>query len=331
MEDLEGVDPGFWKAKRVFVTGANGIVGSWVVKALLKRSAEIVALIYKDQLDSELTRSRDIDKVTTVAGELQDISRLATILAEYRIDTVFHIGAQAIVATAYEQPLQTFEANIRGTYNVLEACRFHGQHVKRIVVASSDKAYGAQPRLPYTEDMPLTGRFPYEVSKSCTDLLAQSYFHSYALPVGIIRCGNIFGGGDLNWSRIVPGTIRSCLRDEAPIIRSDGTFVRDYVYVKDVALAYVSLAEALSDRAFHGESFNVASGCRISVLDLTDRIQRIMGCLHLEPVILNETVGEIRDQYLSTDKAKRMLGWQPRYDLDSGLSETVAWYHDFFR
>jgi CDP-glucose 4,6-dehydratase len=324
-----GMKTAFWKGRKVFVTGATGIVGSWIVKDLLKLSASVVALIYEEDKDSELCRSKDIDKVTKVFGKLEDISCLKKAIVDHQIDTVFHVGAQAIVGTAQERPLETFETNIRGTYNLLEACRCSSQ-VSRIVVASSDKAYGEQPKLPYTEHMPLEGRFPYEASKSCTDLIAQSYFHSYNLPVAIIRCGNIYGGGDLNWNRIVPGTIRSFYHKESPIIRSDGKFIRDYVYVKDVARTYIYLAEGLSDKKFWGQAFNFSSGLHLSVLELVKVIQKLMKCESIKPKILNQAKGEIHSQYLSSAKIQKFLKWKAQYDLDPGLKETIKWYHDFF-
>jgi CDP-glucose 4,6-dehydratase len=225
--------------------------------------------------------------------------------------------------------LGTFEANIRGTYNVLDACRRHRGIVQRVVVASSDKAYGAKSDLPYTEDMSLTGEAPYEVSKSCTDLLARSYFLTYDLPVTIARCGNVFGGGDLNWSRIVPGTIRSCLRAERPIIRSDGRYVRDYIYVRDVARAYVRLAERMSGSDVIGEAFNFSPERPLTVLELVQLIQRQMSCEHLAPVIQNAASAEIHSQYLDASKANRLLDWTPRFTLEDGLRETVAWYRAF--
>ena len=239
-------DSAFWKAKRVFVTGATGIVGSWVVKDLLEAGAEVVALVYDANPQSELYRAGLVKRLNVVNGCLEDFYTLERAITTYEADTVIHLGAQAIVGVAFRAPLQTFQTNIRGTWNVLEACRVHSDLVKRVVVASSDKAYGAQEQLPYTEEMPLLGRQPYEVSKSCADAIAQAYFHSYGLPVAIARCGNIYGGGDLNWSRIVPGTIRSLYMGQSPLLRSDGNYVRDYVYVKDVSRAYLTLAENMS-------------------------------------------------------------------------------------
>jgi CDP-glucose 4,6-dehydratase len=242
---------------------------------------------------------------------------------------VFHLGAQPIVQTALRNPLPTFEANIRGTYNLLEACRIHRTLVKQVVVASSDKAYGDGPSLPYTEDMPANGRHPYDVSKSCTDLLALSYAHTYGLPVTVARCGNIYGGGDLNWSRIVPGTIRSLASGQRPIIRSNGLFTRDYIFVEDVVDAYLALARRGDEPGVRGEAFNFSPESRVSVLEITDRLRRLMGREDLEPVILDEVKAEIRDQYLDSTKAATRLDWKARFDLETGLGETIGWYRAF--
>jgi CDP-glucose 4,6-dehydratase len=318
-----------WRDRRVFLTGATGLVGSWLVRELLDLGAFVVALVRDADPQSELFRSRAIDRIAVVSGDLSDFWALERAISEHETDTVLHIGAQPIVGVAHRFPLQTFESNVRGTYNLLEACRIHRALVQRVVVASSDKAYGEPPVLPYTEDMPLHGRHPYEVSKSCADLIAQSYCHTYRLPIGIARCGNIYGGGDLNWSRIVPGTIRSLLRGERPIIRSDGKFVRDYIYVKDVARAYLRVADGLDDPALHGQGFNFSPESRISVLDLVELITRLMERIDLSPDIQNTAQGEIRDQYLSAEKAARLLHWKPTYSLEAGMKETITWYREY--
>ena len=319
----------FWNGRRVFVTGATGIVGSWLVKDLLARGAYIVALVRDTDPQSELYRSGDIRRVSVVNGALEDFWTLERAINQHEVDAVFHLGAQTIVGTAHRFPLSTFEANIRGTYNLLEACRLHSNMVQRVIVASSDKAYGEQSKLPYTEDMSLRGQHPYEVSKSCADLIAQTYYHTYGLSVAIARCGNVYGGGDLNWSRIVPGTIRSFLRGERPIIRSDGTYLRDYIYVKDVARAYIRLAEHLDDERVRGEAFNFSSEMAFTVLELVQVMQRLMGREHIEPRILNSAEGEIRSQHLSAAKALATLGWSSQFDLERGLSETIEWYRVF--
>lgn len=321
--------PASWRERRVFLTGATGLVGSWLVRELLDLGAFVVALVRDADPQSELFRSGNINRIAVVSGDLNDFWALERAISEHETDTVLHIGAQPIVGVAHRFPLQTFESNIRGTYNLLEACRIHRTLVRRVVVASSDKAYGEQPVLPYTEDMPLEGQHPYEVSKSCADLIAQSYAHTYEMPVGIARCGNIYGGGDLNWSRIVPGTIRSLLRGERPIIRSDGKFVRDYIYVKDVARAYLRVAEGLDDAKLRGEGFNFSPESRINVLELVELIARLMKRTDLPADIQNTAQGEIRDQYLSAEKAARVLSWKPTYTLEAGMNETIAWYREY--
>ncbi len=320
----------YWRDQRVLVTGATGIVGSWLVKELLRRHAFVAALVLDADPQSELFRSGDVHRVAVINGRLEDITDIERAINVYETETVIHLGAQTIVPVAHRNPLATFEANIRGTYHLLEACRRQSLLVKQVVVASSDKAYGEQAKLPYTEDMPLDGRHPYDVSKACVEHLAMAYYKSYGLPVAISRCGNIYGGGDLNWSRIVPGTIRSLLRGEQPILRSDGTFLRDYLYVKDAANAYLRLAEAASNPSMHGEVFNFGPGSPTTVLDLVSKIQKLLGREDLCPRILNSAPGEIRNQYLSAEKARCRLQWRCEYDLDRGLSETIAWYRTFF-
>ena len=327
---LEGLEVlSFWGGRSVLVTGATGVVGSWLVKELLAEGASVTALVLDPEPKSEFYRSGDSERTNVVLGRLQDLSTLERAINRHETDTVFHLGAQAIVGAAERAPLDTFESNIRGTYNLLEACRLMQGLVERIVVASSDKAYGAQKHLPYTETMSLDGRQPYEVSKSCADLIAQSYHHTYRLPVTVARCGNIFGGGDLNWSRIVPGTVRSLVHKERPVIRSDGRFTRDYIYVKDVVRAYMRLAERSDEEGVLGESFNFGPEEPRTVLDIVAAIQRVMGDHPLEPIILDTARGEIRDQYLSSEKAKERLGWRASFSLDEGLAETITWYRSF--
>ena len=318
-----------WKGRRVYVTGGTGIVGSWLVRRLLAEGAYVVALVRDADPQSDLIRSGDIARVSVVNGRLEDYDTQERAVNDHEIDTVFHLAAQPIVTTAFRSPVPTFEANIRGTWNVLEACRVHHRLVHRVIVASSDKAYGTPPVLPYTEDMPLNGRHPYDVSKSCTDLLALTYAHTYGMPVAIARCGNIYGGGDLNWSRIVPGTIRSLLQGERPIIRSDGRFIRDYIYVEDVVDAYLRLAEVAADPEMRGEAFNFSPETQVQVIDIVERLRKIVGRLDLQPVILDSVQAEIRDQYLDASKARDRLGWRPAFDLDRGLEQTVRWYETF--
>ena len=305
------------------------MVGSWLVKDLLARGATIIALVRDPDPQSELYRSGDYQYTAIVQGCLEDHSALERAINEHETDTVFHLAAQPLVGVALRHPLQTFEANIRGTYNLLDVCRIHQDLVKRIIVASSDKAYGTPPTLPYVEDMPLQGRGPYEVSKSCADLLAQSYAHTYDAPVAIARCGNIFGGGDLNWSRIVPETIRACVRGVAPVLRSDGSYLRDYLYVKDACGAYIRLAECLDDPQVRGQAFNFSPEQAVSVLDIMTHLQRLMGCEHLRPEIQNRAVGEIHSQYLDSTRARQVLGWCPQFTLDEGLAETISWYRAY--
>lgn len=319
----------FWAGRAGLVTGATGMVGSMLVKDLLARGARVVAIVRDNDPQSELIRSGAIADISVVTGAVEDFWTLERAINEYEPDAVFHLAAQPLVGAAHRLPLPAFEANVRGTYNLLEAVRVHRDLVHRVVVASSDKAYGAQANLPYVEDMPLLGRHPYEVSKTCADLIAQAYHHTYGLPIAIARCGNIYGPGDLNWSRIVPGTIAACIRGERPIIRSDGTYIRDYLYVKDASRAYLRLAESLDDPAVAGEAFNFSNEKPLTVLQLVEILQRLMACGHLAPDVRAAAVGEIKDQYLSAAKARQVLAWSPAFTLENGLSETIAWYRAF--
>jgi CDP-glucose 4,6-dehydratase len=313
----------------VFVTGATGLVGGWLVRRLLDAEAHVVCLVRDWVPRCELVRSGLIERVTVVRGDVCDQAVMERALGEHEIQTVFHLAAQTIVGIANRNPTSTFETNIRGTWALLEACR-RSPKVEQIVLASSDKAYGDQEELPYDETTPLQGQHPYDVSKSCADLIAQAYAVSYGLPVAITRCGNFYGGGDLNWNRIVPGTIRSVLRGERPVIRSDGLNVRDYFYVEDGAAAYMTLAEFLAkDRALTGEAFNFSNEIQVTVLDLA----RLILCLmesDLEPDVRNEASNEIRHQFLSAEKARTELSWSPLFDLETGLRKTIAWYKEHF-
>lgn len=319
-----------WRDRPTLVTGATGLVGGWVVRRLREAGANVVCLIRDWVPDSELVRSRFIEQTTVVRGDLCDGPLCERTLGEYEIATVIHLAAQTIVGIANRNPISTFETNIQGTWALLEACR-RSPKVKQIVVASSDKAYGAQEKLPYDETMPLQGQHPYDVSKSCADLIAQCYAHTFGLNVAITRCGNFYGGGDLNWNRIVPGTIRSVLRGERPIIRSDGHFVRDYFYVEDGAAAYLLLAEKIAaDPKLKGEAFNFSNESQVSVLELAGRILKLMES-DLQPDVRNEASNEIRHQYLSAAKARRLLGWKPLFTLDQGLQATIGWYQEYLR
>jgi CDP-glucose 4,6-dehydratase len=319
----------FWRDHPVLVTGATGLVGGWLVRRLRSAGARVVCLVRDWVPNCELVRAGFLDQVVVVRGDVSDQAVLERALGEHEIRSVFHLAAQAIVSIANRNPVSTFETNIRGTWSLLEACR-RSPKVEQVVVASSDKAYGDQERLPYDENTPLAGRHPYDVSKSCADLIAQAYAVTYGLPVAITRCGNFYGGGDLNWNRIVPGTIRSALRQEQPVIRSDGLFVRDYFYVEDGAAAYMTLAEHLArDRALSGEPFNFSNELQVTVLDLVRMILRLMDS-GLEPEVRNEASNEIRHQYLSAHKARTQLGWAPLFNIESGLRKTIAWYKEYF-
>lgn len=318
---------GFWTDRRVFVTGATGLLGSHLVAELVKRGADVVCLVRDQIARSHFKRLGLEDRTTIVRGQLEDYAVLERAINEYEIETVFHLAAQAIVGAANRSPLATFEANIRGTYHVLEACRVHMKKVRRIVVASSDKAYGAQAALPYTEDAPLIGRFPYDVSKSCTDLISHSYFASYGLPVCITRCGNLYGPGDLNWNRLVPGTIRSVIRGERPVIRSDGSMIRDYFFVEDAVAAYLELAENMDRPEIVGEAFNFSDDQPRSALAMAQEVLVAAGRTDLELDVRNEATNEIPEQFLASAKANRLLGgWRPRHGMAEGLARTVAWY-----
>jgi len=318
----------YWQNKNVFVTGCAGLLGSWMVKYLVDRKANVIGLVRDFVPDSNLHRSNYFSKINIVRGQLEDIHLLERALGEYEVDTVFHLAAQTIVGIANRNPISTFESNIRGTYNLLEAAR-RSPLIKRIVVASSDKAYGDQKELPYFEEAPLQGKHPYDVSKSCIDLIAQAYFKTYNLPVCITRCGNFFGGGDLNFNRVIPGTIKSVLHNKRPLIRSDGTLIRDYFYIEDAVEAYLLLAEKMDELSIHGEAFNFSNENQINVLELVRKIIKLMGS-SLEPEILDEAHNEIAHQYLSAKKAKKILGWQTKYSLDERLISTIDWYKNLF-
>lgn len=319
----------FWLDRPVFVTGATGLVGGWLVKRLLAAGADVVCLVRDWVPQCELARCGDLERVKVVRGDVRDQALLERALGEYEIDTVVHLAAQTIVGIANRNPVSTFETNIGGAWALLEACR-RSPNVKQIVLASSDKAYGDQDKLPYDEQTPLQGQHPYDVSKSCADLVARTYALTYGLPVVITRCGNFYGGGDLNWNRIVPGTIRSVVRGQRPIIRSDGQYVRDYFYVEDGAAAYLLLAERLAAQpGLKGEAFNFSNEQQVTVLELVQCILRLMDS-PLEPDIRNEASHEIRRQYLSAAKARQRLGWKPLFDLDAGLRATIDWYRAFF-
>ncbi|HZT05927.1 MAG TPA: NAD-dependent epimerase/dehydratase family protein [Chloroflexota bacterium] len=319
-----------WRDRNVLVTGCTGLLGSWLSERLVSLGANEIGLVRDVVPHSRFYSTGLQDRVAVVRGEVEDRSCLERTLNEYEVQTVFHLAAQTIVGIANRDPISTFEANIRGTWNLLEACR-RVSTVRQIVVASSDKAYGGHDVLPYQEDFPLRGRHPYDVSKSCADLIALAYAATYGLPVVVTRCGNFYGGGDLNFNRIVPGTIRSALRGERPIIRSDGTFTRDYIYVEDAATAYIALVEKLADDpSLGGMAFNFSCEQPMSVMDLTLRVLETAGRSDLQPIVLNEASNEIPHQYLDARLAREILGWRPCFTLDDGLARTVEWYRAYF-
>ncbi len=320
-----------WRDRPTLVTGGTGLVGSWLVRRLVEAGADVVCLVRDWVPGSEIVRSKILDQVKVVRGDVCERDILERTLGEYEINTVFHLAAQTIVGIANRNPISTFESNIEGTWNVLEAGR-RSPLVKAVVVASSDKAYGDQEKLPYSEDTPLEGRHPYDVSKSCADLITQAYGKTYQMPVAVTRCGNFYGGGDLNWNRIVPGTIRSVLRGERPVIRSDGQFVRDYFYVEDGAACYMLLAEKLvqQSESLRGKAFNFSNEIQVTVTELVKLILEKMNS-PLVPDIRNEASNEIRHQYLSAELARKQLGWKPLFTLDDGLTRTISWYHDFLQ
>jgi len=319
----------YWADKSILVTGCTGLLGSWLTIKLVECGANVTGLIRDLVPKSNLNGTGFSNKINVVRGELEDLSVLERTLNEYEIDTVFHLGAQTIVSIANRNPLGTFESNIKGTWNLLEACRRVGT-VSKIVIASTDKAYGDQEILPYNEEAPMLGAHPYDVSKSCADLIARAYYKTYGLPVCITRCGNFYGGGDLNFNRIVPGTIKSVLNNTAPVIRSDGTYIRDYFYILDGVEAYLLLAEKMDDKNIHGQAFNFSNEIHMTVLELTKKILEIMDREDLKPAVLNQGNNEIKNQYLSAEKARTVLGWKPNYTLEQGLKETIAWYKEFF-
>jgi CDP-glucose 4,6-dehydratase len=324
-----GLNRAFWLDRPTFVTGATGLVGSWLVERLANAGADVICLVRDWVPQSELIRTGLIERVKVIRGDVRDRDTLERALGEFEIDTVFHLAAQTIVTIANRNPVSTFETNIAGTWNLLEASR-RSPKVRQIVIASSDKAYGDQEILPYDESTPLQGQHPYDVSKSAADLIAHTYAISYDLPVMITRCGNFYGGGDLNWNRIIPGTIRSILRGQRPVIRSDGEYTRDYFYVEDSAAAYMLLAEKLADKPeLKGEAFNFSNEIQVTVSQIVCRILDLMNS-DLQPDVRNEASNEIRHQYLSAAKARQMLRWSPLYTLEEGLQKTIDWYQDFF-
>ncbi len=318
-----------WLDRPVFVTGCTGVLGAWLTIALVDRGAAVTGLIRDEVPFSHLYGSGYRDRIRVVHGGVTDYEMIERVLNEHEIDTVYHLAAQTVVQIANRAPLSTFETNIKGTWTVLEAVR-RSPKVERIIVASSDKAYGSHNELPYTENDALRGCHPYDVSKACADSIARAYAATYDLPVTVTRCANLYGGGDLNWSRLIPGTIRSVIRGERPIIRSDGTMIRDYLYIQDAVDAYLRLAERATSPDVRGESFNIGADDPKTVMEVVQAIIEVSGQPTLKPIVQAQAANEIRAQYLDSSKAKRVLDWTLRYSLSEGLRETIAWYREFF-
>lgn len=320
-----------WESRPTLVTGGTGFIGSWIVKKLLDLGAQVVVLdlkSYSPILDSLLAAKKKNLKL--IQGDVCNQVLIKQILREYKIKTIFHLAAQAIVGTALKNPRKTLKTNICGTWNVLEACRLL-KEAQQIVVASSDKAYGSHKHLPYAESAPLRGTAPYDVSKSSADLITQMYCKTYHLPICITRCGNTFGGGDLHFSRLIPDAIRSAFYNQTFIIRSDGKYTRDYVYVEDIARGYLLLAELMGPKKLAGQAFNLGINDPRQAIDVVKLILHLMKKDNLRPKILNEAKYEIKKQYLSSEKAKKILGWQPKYSLEEGLKKTIFWYKGFLK
>lgn len=316
-----------WKNKIIFITGANGFLGSHLTCEALARKAKVIALI-KEEIPLSLFSIENLNKkVKLLKGDLKDSHLINAVFKENKIDLCLHVAAQAIVGIANKSPIGTLKTNIEGTWNILEASRVYGCGV--IVVASSDKAYGEHKKLPYTEETSLLALHPYDASKACADILSRTFAHTYNLPVAVTRFANIYGAGDFNFSRIIPDTIRSVINGQDPIIRSNGSPLRDYLYIKDAINAYYILANKLYLKEIEfGQAFNFGTGNPVSVLGLVKKIINLSYKNNLKPLILGKgkTKGEIDKQYLSNKKAKKILGWKPEYTLTQGLSETYKWY-----
>ena len=317
-----------WKGTNVLVTGADGFIGSHVAKALAEKGAGVVTIVRDIKKINNIDILKIKNKISIMHGNLINFEDCERCINEYDIEFCFHIAAQAIVGPDNRSPLSTFESNIKGTCDVLEACRT-SKTVKGLIIASSDKAYGQQKKLPYTEQSPLKGYYPYDASKACAEMLARSYYMTYNLPLAITRNANTYGPADMNLNRIIPDVVTRLIKDTQPVIRSDGTPERDYMYIKDAVDAYLTLAESLHRKEVLGQAFNFGTGRPINVLDLYKKIIKIMG-KNVEPKILGEAKNEIDRQYLDSGKAKKILNWEAKYDIDSGLKETIEWYKEYF-
>src|SRR3989344_3942409 len=320
----------FWKDKNVFITGGAGFIGTWIIKELVDKGAVVYCLVKEMPKESNFTGLGLDKKVSLIYGDILDINSLKLFFEKYNIDSVFHLAAQPLVQLALKSPLETIETNVMGTLNVLEACRLNPR-IKRILIASTDKAYGSSEKLPYDETFPLRGEYPYDVSKSCVALISHAYGKTYNMPVAITRCSNVYGGGDLNFDRIVPETIKHILFNENISIRSSGKFKREFFYVKDAAHAYVVLAEKIEELGLKGEAFNFGTDKPVVILDLVKNIIDISERKDVKIDILDIAKAEIKDQYLSSEKARKILKWEPKYNLEEGLKETFNWYKEYFK
>ena len=323
-----GMNDNFWKKRKVLVTGYEGFLGSNLTKELIRLKSDVSGLdIITHRKDTVL--SGDFDKIKIYKGSVEDFDLVSKIMADNKIEMIFHLAATSIVGEALTDPLKAFSTNICGTWNILEAAR-NSRSTKAVIIASSDKAYGSQSKLPYREDSRLSGSHPYDASKSCADILAATYYRTYGLPVSVTRCGNIYGSGDLNFSRLVPDALRCISKDKTFIIRSDGKFTRDYIYVDDVVNAYLLLALKMKEASIRGEAFNFSNESPLSVLALLKKLYRCANVRKPDYKITNQAKYEIKHQYLSAAKARRLLNWRPRYNLEEGLKRTIKWYKDYF-
>lgn len=319
----------FWKNKRILITGYEGFLGSHLTKTLVYRGAKVWGLDIVTYRKGTILRDDGLDKVEIIKGSVSNFPLVCKIIKEKKIEIIFHLAAEALIGRCLKKPLKAFSTNIKGTWNILESARFL-KTIKTVIIASSDKAYGHSEDLPYKENFPLAGCYPYDVSKSCADLLSYAYFRTYDLPVCAVRCGNVFGPGDFNFSRIVPDAIRSALNKKILIIRSDGKFVRDYIYIEDAVSGYLKVAENMERLKLFGEAFNFSNEKPISVVELVKIIYKLA---HKTPdyKVLNQARYEIKHQYLLAEKARKILGWKAKYTLREGLEKTIRWYKQFYQ